>query len=118
VGRADGKSVRRPHDRGAQPGLERGCKDGVPGEEGGAKQGTGQTATGSYGRVTGVAFGPPRSGFVLLQRKSTVKKAQPTRSQATGLCARGFPVRFTQPHRDANRTPARSNVSITVINVS
>ena len=39
--RADGKSVRRLHDRGAEPGRERGCEDGAPGEGGGASQGEG-----------------------------------------------------------------------------
>jgi integrase len=32
VGRADGKSVRRLHDRAAEPGRERGCEDRAPGE--------------------------------------------------------------------------------------
>jgi hypothetical protein len=37
--RADGKSVRRLHDRAAEPVRERGCEDKAPREEGGASQG-------------------------------------------------------------------------------
>ncbi len=36
--RADGKSVRSLNDRAAEPGMEGGCENGVPGEEGGASQ--------------------------------------------------------------------------------
>jgi len=41
MGRADGKSVRRLHDRGGRPGSERGAEKGALGEEGEASQGAG-----------------------------------------------------------------------------
>src|SRR5262245_49198766 len=51
--------------------MERSREDGAPAERGGARLGAGQAATGSHGTTTGVAFGPPRSGFVLLGGKRT-----------------------------------------------
>jgi hypothetical protein len=38
MGRADGTSVRRLHDRGGEPGLERGCENGALREDRDASQ--------------------------------------------------------------------------------
>ena len=64
--RADGKSVRRLHDRGAEPVRERGCEDGAPEEGDGASQGEGSgrdvESRNDHGRSlwpTAKRFSPP-----------------------------------------------------------